>query len=99
MSEYQAYQLKMEALLAEWPHRIELMAERAPTIVPAKRPVYDECLKKMRDAYEDSRRALAADQASGESERPEARKSLERAWSNLANAYEKALCQFEGVKN
>jgi len=99
MSEHEAYQLKMEAMLAEWPHRIELMAERTPTIVPAKRPVYEGLITLMREKYQEAVRRLSEYRAAAETAWPDARKNLERAWSDLANAYEKALCQFEGVKN
>ena len=99
MSESEAYLLKMDAMLAEWPHRIEMMAERTPTIVTAKRPVYEGLIKLMREKYQDCLRRLSEYRAAAASALPESRLNLERAWSDLANAYEKALCQFEGVKN
>lgn len=99
MSERVAYQSKIEALLTEWPERIALMEGKAGTIAPAKREVYAGLMKQMREKFEDIRRKLSDYRAAGDAAYPEARKALERAWSDMANAYEKALCQFEGVKN
>ena len=99
MSERLAYQSKIEALLNEWPEKIALMESKKDSIVPPKRETYSGLLKQMRDGLEEVRRKLADYRSASESSGPEARKNLERAWSGLANAYEKALCQFEGVKN
>ena len=99
MSERLAYQRKMEALLEEWPAKISFMESRAPTIATDKRAVYDGLLKLMREKLDENRRLLDASESAGEAGWTEAEPRLKRAWSDLANAYEKALCQFEGVKN
>jgi hypothetical protein len=99
MSERLAYQSKMEAMLTEWPERMALMEGRAPAIPAAKREVYSGWLKQMREKFEETQRKLAEYRAAADAAWPEARKNLERAWSDLANAYEKALTQFDGVKN
>jgi hypothetical protein len=99
MSERLAYQSKIEAMLNEWPERMTLMEGRVWAIPAPKREVYAELMKQMREKFEEVRLKLADYRNAGDSAWPETRKNLERAWSDLANAYEKSLCQFEGVKN
>lgn len=97
MSERDVVERKMGTMLGEWPERLALMESRAPAIPGARRAVYDDLLAKMRANYGEAVRALG-DYRSAAAE-PPARQRLERAWSDLVNAYEKALTQFEGVKN
>lgn len=98
MSEYEAYERKMTALLAEWPDRMALMESRAPAIPESRRATYHEILAEMRARYGDAVRALSEFRGAAAGSEP-ARAALEKSWANLAAAYEKALCQFEGVKN
>lgn len=99
MNEAFAYQRKMEALLSEWPGKISFMESRAPVIATEKRAVYDGLLKTMREKLDETERFLADARARGPEAWDEGRQRIQRSWNELANAYEKALCQFEGVKN
>ena len=99
MNEAVAYQRKMEALLSEWPGKISFMESRASVIAAEKRTVYDGLLKTMREKLDETERFLADSRARGPEGWEEARQRIQRSWYELANAYEKALCQFEGVTN
>jgi hypothetical protein len=99
MSEALAYQRKMEALLSEWPGKISFMESRTSVIAPDRRAVYEGLLKTMREKLDETVRLLEESRARGHEGADEGRQRIERSWYELANAYEKALCQFEGVKN
>jgi hypothetical protein len=99
MSERDVVERKMGTMLGEWPERLALMESRAPAIPDARRGVYNDLLAKMRANYGEAVRALGDYGSAAAAAEPQARQRLERAWSDLVNTYEKALTQFEGVKN
>src|SRR5690242_8595488 len=98
MEDREGFEEKMAALLAEWAVKIEFMADRARVIAPEKRAAYDGFVAAMRLRYGDAARALA-DLKSGRNAGPGAQASIDILWKHMTNAYEKALCQFEGVHN
>lgn len=99
MSERFAYERKIEAMLTEWPERIAFMERRTHAIPETRRVVYTGLVERMRETYAQTRRHLDEYRSANDSAWPQAQKTLERSWNDLASAYEKALCQFEGVKN
>ena len=98
MTEAAAYQSKMADLLNEWRDKVAYMETKSPGISPDKRAAYEAQVAVMRARHAEAVSVFAGG-ASGLASWTEVQPKVQALWKQMTNAYEKALCQFEGVKN
>ena len=97
MSDKQALELKMEAVLSEWAVKLLESEKRAPFVKPGAKDAYVQYMNTMRAKLLESKTRLNELKAATESNWAPAGQALEKSWSEFVAAFSKSLIQFEGA--
>lgn len=95
MATKEAYQKKLEAQLAEWDAKLDVLAARARNATAAARISYEDELESLRARRADAHTALQELGKRGEDAWEDMKDGIEKAWDDMGKAMERIAARFK----